>query len=452
MKLNPNRDRLVDQLLREVLGNETPPDVADRVLRKAYPRRKVIFWAAPAAAAAVLLIVGAWLAFSPRYPLPLLDGKPIEREAVVSTHEKARDLILGGYAHVALQPEASIRIKGSQKDERIALEKGKVTCRVNREQGRFTVETTLGNVWVTGTEFSVELIDKKGEEEMIGNKAGRALALAIIVTAGTVQVDYEGSRYAISAGQSQVFGGERKEVSQDPPKKRTPGKDGEKNAIAKGTVIGTVVAKGDSSITIRSLNGNKDEYIPEWEGGNTGGPKKSVVRQIKAVKVGDKVRAQWYVNDHLRLKSVERIEGESKEDGATEKSREEGKKEEKGAVTKKDADDDDNGDDDDDEKPIAGTEGFSGKVSGTVQSKDENGDSFTLKVKDILKTWKGNKAKNPKAMVGETIEIEGINENHLLWIKTLKEGDAIEIEIRYNEENDFQILELSESQRKTIGK
>lgn len=112
-----------------------------------------------------------------------------------------------------------------------------------------------------------------------------------------------------------------KTESQDPPAQRTPGKDGEKNAAAKGVVIGVVIAKGKDWVQIKSVSGKQEKYIPEWVGGapkDGGGPNKDVVKQIAGVNVGDKVSAEWYVNDHLRLKGIQVLE-RAKEGKAQEK-------------------------------------------------------------------------------------------------------------------------------------
>ncbi len=106
-----------------------------------------------------------------------------------------------------------------------------------------------------------------------------------------------------------------------------------------------------------------------------------------------------------------------------------------------------------------GMEGFSGTLRGKVVAKVEKG--FVLKVEKILKLWEGNKAKNPKSAIGKKLLVgprwvKGDNgkwhpyELHLLFIKKLKVGQVIVIELIHQEGNRLSILELNGEQR--LGK
>ena len=103
-----------------------------------------------------------------------------------------------------------------------------------------------------------------------------------------------------------------------------------------------------------------------------------------------------------------------------------------------------------------GMEGFSGMLRGKVVAKVDNG--FILKVEKILKLWDGNKAKNPKSAVGKRFLVvprwvKGDNgkwhpvELHVKFIRRLEVGQVLNIEVRHEEGNKLNILELSGEQR-----
>ncbi len=95
------------------------------------------------------------------------------------------------------------------------------------------------------------------------------------------------------------------EQPSDPPDTRAAD---DRIIIARGVVLGTVIATGRAWVEVRSDSGKVSRYIPEWRGGaprDGGGPDTQVVGQISRLKAGDRVRVRWYVNDHLRVDSVQ---------------------------------------------------------------------------------------------------------------------------------------------------
>jgi hypothetical protein len=99
--------------------------------------------------------------------------------------------------------------------------------------------------------------------------------------------------------------------------------------------------------------------------------------------------------------------------------------------------------------------GFVGMVKGTVAAKNERG--FDLKVTAVLKTWEGNKAPNPAALVGMTIKVTAMwskgegdkwrqNEVQLAFIRKLEVGQELTVEIKNIEREVFAILELTKEQ------
>ncbi len=108
-----------------------------------------------------------------------------------------------------------------------------------------------------------------------------------------------------------------------------------------------------------------------------------------------------------------------------------------------------------------GVHGFSGMVRGLVVAKGDK-NTFKFKVGKVLKVWKGNKAKRAKALVGQTVKIgprwekrDGHwreNELHVLFIRKLKPGHEVNLEIVNQEGDHFSILELAGVQREWAKK
>ena len=106
-----------------------------------------------------------------------------------------------------------------------------------------------------------------------------------------------------------------------------------------------------------------------------------------------------------------------------------------------------------------GVKGFSGRVRGLVTAKGDK-NTFTFKVARVLKVWKNNKAEKPEALAGHTVRVgprwvQGDNgkwhplERHVAFIRQLKVGEELTLEIFNAEGNHFNILELSAEQRES---
>jgi len=109
-----------------------------------------------------------------------------------------------------------------------------------------------------------------------------------------------------------------------------------------------------------------------------------------------------------------------------------------------------------------GVRGFSGQVRGVVKAKGD-GNTFRFHVGRVLKVWKNNKAKNPEALAGRTVRVgprwvQGENgkwhplEGHIAFIRQLKVGQELTLEIFNAEASHFNLLELSAEQRESAMK
>ncbi len=106
----------------------------------------------------------------------------------------------------------------------------------------------------------------------------------------------------------------------------------------------------------------------------------------------------------------------------------------------------------------AGTRGFSGQVQGTVVSKGMKS-SFHYRVERIIHTHKYSKATKPEALAGQTVAVWPRWEKkdsylrqaplHVAFVRRLKSGEKVTLNIRNSEMSYFEILELSAEQRQS---
>lgn|GEM_PF-1454562 len=265
------------------------------VPRSSYWRTRV----AAAAAAAILIAAGIWAAMGlfgsksalvepvPSAPNQLLAGRVLvegveiegrgigngARLQVLGTTPAQIRLADGSMAVLAAGSQAVLHGPVGEVRQVVELARGRGDFRVEKEPRQFRVDTGLGSVAVTGTEFSVELRPReaKGEGEM---KAKLGLALAVTVLVGSVQVNYDGKDHLLTAGPTRVFG---EEPRKEEPKATLP--DG---AVGfSGQVRGTVAVKNDRGIGLKVA-----EVLKTWPGSKAADPKTLVGLTIK-------VTASW---------------------------------------------------------------------------------------------------------------------------------------------------------------
>ncbi|NQT86038.1 FecR domain-containing protein [bacterium] len=211
-----DRDRLLDVLLSEELGGEVPPDVTDRVLRRAFRARRRIAMAVAVAAVAALAL-GIWASVG-RRPEPRVPQAAAARDAemqhsmidvvkdyvprrgeTVDARDEPVTVRLGGYAHVMLEAGSVARIEGEERAERIHLVNGAVHCEVDSKIGSFAVHTDVGTVETAGTRFEVRLLDEKGQ----GDMATKRLYVKVLV--GVVLATGAWGEQRVTAGQAKTL-------------------------------------------------------------------------------------------------------------------------------------------------------------------------------------------------------------------------------------------------------
>ena len=94
--------------------------------------------------------------------------------------------------------------------------------------------------------------------------------------------------------------------------------------------------------------------------------------------------------------------------------------------------------------------GFAGMIQGEVLRKFDGG--FTLKVEKIARQWEHNKAKDAQSLVGKTvmIDVNRRGENIARFLKTLKVGEQVTLDVAHKYGETLTLLELTEDQRERV--
>jgi hypothetical protein len=94
--------------------------------------------------------------------------------------------------------------------------------------------------------------------------------------------------------------------------------------------------------------------------------------------------------------------------------------------------------------------GFAGMIQGKVIQKLDGG--FTLMVTKVAKEWEHNKAKDSKSLVGKTvfIKVGGREGNIARFVKTLKPGEDVAVDVADKGGEALTLLELTEDQRERV--
>src|SRR5262245_23237271 len=299
--MDENRDRLIDMLLQEELGREQPPDLTDRILQRAFatpsrPGSRALGFRTLLVAASLLLAVGlaAWWLW-PSYPEPRASGQfeivgvatDVRRGVTLRTTKQAAAVDLGGYAHADIKPASVVRIDGEKYAESLFLEAGELNSTVERGRGSFAVRTQVGTVSVVGTQFTVRVVEEKGDGDMIKKR------MVVHVLSGMVLVVGVWGETQLSAGAEKTF-------AADEPKK----------AEAKsGSVVGVVSAKGENWIEVKADGEEKARrYVPNWVGGapaQGGGPDKAMIKVIRETPMGARVKLDWKFEERARVVKIE---------------------------------------------------------------------------------------------------------------------------------------------------
>ena len=298
--LETPQDRLIDTLLRETLGRQTPPNLVHRILSKAARGRRRYYWTAGglSAAAAVLIGLAVWRFALPQKPAdqagitpptqpeikwehqpnvpneqhPDLNPSPRPPDPsewaygqTIKTGDQPRTLNVGGYCKIEAAANSALTHEGKEKAEQVFLDAGRVTCEVNRNVGAFAVRTDSGMVSVTGTKFSVTL---SGEGNNQTGEHVRKKQLTVKVEAGSVELN--GFATTLHAG--------------------------EEGGIAFGTA-----KKGENYIDVRDDGAREPRrFTPSVHNGLD----REIIEQIAKIPDGARVQVAWVKQDYMRATKI----------------------------------------------------------------------------------------------------------------------------------------------------
>jgi hypothetical protein len=138
----------------------------------------------------------------------LVDQVPEEKWLEVADEVPAVVRLVDG-SSVELTPGSKARLHGRRDNVRQAVEIGQGTgkFKVVPGGGTFRVDTTLGNIQVLGTEFSVKVEPRRSEKRRERSRN----VLSVSVTEGSVRVEADGKVSVLRAGDIRVFGREKRD-------------------------------------------------------------------------------------------------------------------------------------------------------------------------------------------------------------------------------------------------
>jgi ferric-dicitrate binding protein FerR (iron transport regulator) len=282
MEISDEEDQLIDTLTREVLGGEQPPSLAEKIVSRALSRQAAVRrWVRAAIAAAAVLMASliGWHILGAGYPAPKVSraggppaGEPIPRGTLVRTQGAPATVSLGGYCRIELEQQSALRIEGREYAEEVSLASGGALFEVDPKVGSFVVRTEVGTVSVTGTKFSVRIVDRKGVQAMTGKQ------MFVRVLVGAVVLSGAWGQRALQAGEETAV----------------------KEPAAASTVTGTVVMACPKGMFIKVKTEKEESMFPVMG--------EATQTAVKALKAGDSVQLTTVVCPKTHKVTVTKVE------------------------------------------------------------------------------------------------------------------------------------------------
>lgn len=204
------------------------------------------------------------------------------------------------YCRLDLAAHSRARLEGKEWAESIHLETGEVSCDITPGKGSFTLRTSVGEVSVRGTRFTVKLNTHEGGDPMLSKyMVVKVLIGSVLVTGGWGTVE-------LTAGQDLLF-------AQENPQAGKSGTTIGSLTLRKGAEV-RIKADGEEAprlYTVRWLMESK-QFDPD------------LIKQFQAIPIGSRIEVQWTRdNERMRISNVKVLKAApAKEEGA----KEEGKK------------------------------------------------------------------------------------------------------------------------------
>ncbi len=97
---------------------------------------------------------------------------------------------------------------------------------------------------------------------------------------------------------------------------------------------------------------------------------------------------------------------------------------------------------------------FAGMIEGKVAAKTDRG--LLLQVSKVRKIWRGSKAEDPKSLVGKKVHVVVKSDGRYgqlvgKYVRSLKEGERVELDVAHREGEVLVVLELTKEQRRRVA-
>ncbi|MFO7900580.1 MAG: FecR domain-containing protein, partial [Planctomycetota bacterium] len=330
------------------------------------------------AAAAALAVVAVLYNQASHRTSPDPSGQRHVRRTPTSDSRRIRtgpgehtDVDLPGGSKATLFERSELRVdtaSGTGPVASLFLSRGAVRIRGAKQADRpaVRVSTKLGTVETLGTEFKVALgyPDGKGGRTMDRKLAVRGAKLMLLVTvfSGQVLVQH-------ADGAEEVVGPETSRAAELP----------DELVGFRGMLVGKLTSKADASFVVKV-----EEITRVWKQNEAENPKAAVGKEVAVVINRESKRAEKFLATLKTLTVGDRIEVEPFHLGGDVLTVTE--------VLRKAS-----------ELPT-GIWGFRGMLRGKVKNKSDDG--LLLEVEQVLKVWRGNKATDPKCIVGKEVPVD----------------------------------------------
>ena len=98
----------------------------------------------------------------------------------------------------------------------------------------------------------------------------------------------------------------------------------------------------------------------------------------------------------------------------------------------------------------AAAQGFAGMLRGKIV--ENQGGQLMVQVGEITNVWQHSKAENPKSLVGQKVIVKARDKEGPIahFIRIVKVGESVKLDVANQEKNGLTILELTEKQRERV--
>lgn len=368
----------------------------------------------------------------------------IERGDRIISGGQGVQLELGDYCRLELDAHSDVTVHGAPHQEVVELHQGRLRARITPDHGKFQVQTPLGPVTVKGTEFDTTVEYPNGMPDDLSPRRVRKVVVTVAVASGSVLCEMSDTPVLLQTGNRQVF---EREVEH----RRTSGEvtsvtdttvtirvndrreqatfhigdstltiheagqllKGDRVTITwdeqggqrwirdidgEGVLEGTVTALGDAWLEIQTRDKGRVKLQAPWRGGNPadgGGPDRDITQKIAALKTGNQVAVAWAIPEGRRVIDI-RLRNAA-----------------------------------DLARFPPELHGLTGRVVGRLLSRNVERGELTLNMIRVDRVGSDSTARNPQAIRGRTLTVDGVTGRYLDLLRNLKENEGVLINVRH---------------------